>query len=132
MNTYCCLFLIQKGLFPSPFWSVLIFFFLICKVYFLLLNSWFRACQFLSFLWITSLSDMVIQVSLSCWIKTFYDWNIWKGLWLQSLVLNLKKLIKFELFIWYTFSALYYTWMLRINEKVMVVSNMFQWLKEFL
>jgi hypothetical protein len=35
---------------------------LICNVYFLLWNSWFRACQFLSFLWITGLSDMVIQV----------------------------------------------------------------------
>jgi hypothetical protein len=31
-----------------------------------------------------------------------------------------------------TFFALYYTWMLGIVEKVMVVSNMFQWLKEFL
>jgi hypothetical protein len=49
-----------------------------------------------------------------------------------SLVLNLKKQIKCELFICYTFFALYYTWMLRINEKMMVVSNMFQWLKELL
>jgi hypothetical protein len=50
--------------------------FLICMIYFLLWSSWFRACQFLSFHWITSLSDMVIQeVSLSCWIKTLYEWK---------------------------------------------------------
>jgi hypothetical protein len=28
--------------------------------------------------------------------------------------------------------ALYYTWMLGIDEQVMVVSNIFQWPKEFL
>ena len=131
MNTYCFLFFIQKGLFPSPFWSVLIFFFLICMVYFLLWNSWLRACQFLSFLWITALSDMVIQVPLSCRIKTFYDWNIWKGLWLWKSSFEFKQ-IKCELFIWYTLFALYYTWMLRINEILIVVSNMFQWPKEIL
>ena len=46
MNTYCCLFLIQQGLFPTLFWYVLIF--LLCKVYFLLWNGWFKAREFLS------------------------------------------------------------------------------------
>ena len=129
MSTYCCLILIQQGLFPSPFWSVLIV--LLCKVYFLLWNGWFRARQFLCFLWIAVLSDMLVQVPLSFWIKTFNGWNIWNGLRLWKSSSGFKQ-NKSELFRWCTFLALYYTWMLGIVEKVMVVSNMFQWLKEFL
>jgi hypothetical protein len=48
---------------------------------------------------------------LSFWVKIFYDWNIWKGMWLWKSSFEFKK-IKVELFIWYTFFALYYTWML--------------------
>jgi hypothetical protein len=117
--------------FSFPLWSVFIFFFLICKVYFLLWNSLLMAYQFLSFLWMTALSVMVIQIPMSCWIKTFYDWNISMGLWLWKSSFELKQ-IKCELLIWYTFFALYYNWMLGVNEKVMVVRNIFQWLKEFL
>ena len=121
ISTYCCLFLIQQGLFPSPFWSVLIF--LLCKVYFLLWNG--------CFLWIAVLPDMLVQVPLSCWIKTFNGWNIWNDLRLWKSSFGFKQ-NKCELFRWCTFLALCYTWILGIVEKVMVVSNMFQWLKEFL
>jgi len=78
MNTYCCLILIQQGLFSSPFWSVLID--VLCKVYFLLWNGWFRSRHFLSFLWITVLSDMLIQVTVLLdqnflWLK-YLEWFV--------------------------------------------------------
>jgi hypothetical protein len=68
------------------------------------------------------------------WIKNrqrylFIMFNICLWLWKSSFEF---KQIKCELFIWYTLFALYYTWMLRINEILIVVSNMFQWPKEIL